>query len=677
MNEQKHSMQKKSENWMKSFEFFAWNGSPKVHACVDKRTRRLMLWASIFCVSGAFNSLTLISWFGVMLGLFASPFFGDQKREWISKRTDIFMWPVLLASLYALTKLSPDNAKSFSVFAAVMLLQSNVRLKTSQDAGAIVAPFFCTLAFGFISSESLATSAPSIAGSLLLLMGLSSANDSDPKQKTGKHFWRVAKVGMMSIPWIVALFFLFPRIPFSPLPQQSDEQTSGSTGLSDSMMPGSISELVQSNKPAFLAAFNNRVPDQKNLYWRATVFDQFDGKKWTSTIDNSMSLTAKNKTKSFDHRPFAFTKYSINFASSFVRFLPIPDGTIDGGILLALRGGASVKLSSNPVGVYQMPSTGLAITNVSGIMEVEHDGSTDQKNEINANIFLQLPKGLNPRTQSLAKRIAIEFNSDPDEIANAFKKRIKEGNYWYTLKPPMLSENGVDQFLFESQKGFCEHYSSAFVIFMRMAGVPARVVTGYQGGYANQEKNTVEVLSRDAHAWAEILSNGKWVRIDPTTFIDPTRVEPEASQPGAWTMFGEWGKDMQRLMAKMNTQWNEKIVSYDAEVQDGMLEKIGVPEKLRHLFSLVVFMALGILFFIISFLRKEISIKKTGTKSQRIFRKLRKNLKNQGFPIDDHTTGTQAIKMVQERLDKKTIDQTIGGNLLQEINTYIQEKYGK
>lgn len=661
---------------VRSMDLFAWADTPAVDEPIRKRTRRLMLAASIFCLAGAFYSMSIPTWVALALGLAVSPFLTEGQRTIVRRYSDPALWPSLLFAVYALARLSPDAARSFAILTGLLLVQTNWRMKSDQDAMAFMAPFCCMAAFGFVSSESLFTSLAAIVATLCLLMGLSCANDGVQPQKTWRHAWRIGKVVVMAIPWIVALFFLFPRIPFNTLPQQQDEQSSGSTGLSDSMAPGSISDLVQSNTPAFTAKFSNRVPEKSQLYWRATVFDRFDGSRWMSTMGNAVSLGAPRQSDEAENRPFALTKYEVSFAAEPMRFLPVPDGTAGNRIAMMLKSGNSVSLSPNPFGVYQTPARGISSGLISGTMKVDATGVMDANMRIPTALFLQLPEGQNPRTQAFAKKAAEDAGQKPEAIVAAFHRHIGKENYWYTLKPPLLGTNGVDQFLFETQRGFCEHYSSAFVVFMRMAGVPARVVTGYQGGELDPIRKTATVISRDAHAWAEILSDGKWVRVDPTSFIDPSRVEPEAANLGSsWALFGEWGKDVQAWAARLSMKWNEKVVAYDADTQEGILDKIGVPSRMKHMFTLGVLGAIGGLFFLIAIARQAM-VKRTRTSAdQRRFEALRKGLAQQGFVLATHHTGLQIQEMVQDRISQKTIDERLGRAFLREIAAHNRRRY--
>lgn len=661
---------------IKSMDFIAWADTPAVEEPIRKRTRRLMLAASVFCLAGAFNSMSAPVWIALAFGLVASPFLTDGQRAIVRRYSDAALWPILLFTAYALARLPPEVAKNFAMLAGLLLVQTNWRMSSDQDAMAFMAPFCCMAAFGFVSSESMFTSLATMMGALCLLMGLSCANDGAEPQKTWRHALRIGKVVAMAIPWIAALFFLFPRIPFNTLPQQQDEQSSGSTGLSDSMAPGSISDLVQSNVPAFTARFSNRVPEKSQLYWRATVFDRFDGSRWMSTMGNAVSLGAPRQADAAESKPFALTKYDITFATEPTRFLPVPDGTTGNRISMMLKSGNSVTLSPNPFGVYQSPARGISSGVISGTMKVDATGTMEADPRTPVELFLQLPEGQNPRTQAAAKKAAEEAGQNPEAIVAAFQQRIGTGNFWYTLKPPLLGTNGVDQFLFETQRGFCEHYASAFVVFMRMAGVPARVATGYQGGEIDLRQNTATVISRDAHAWAEIMSDGKWVRVDPTSFIDPSRVEPETANPGgSWAVFGEWGKDVQAWAGRLSRTWNEKVVAYDADTQDGMLDKIGVPSRMKHLFTLGVLGAIGCLFFLIAIGRQAIMKKARTNAVQRKFNSLCKALTKQGFVLAPHHTGLQIQEMVQDRVNQKTLDERLAKGFLEEIAAYNRHRY--
>jgi transglutaminase-like putative cysteine protease len=199
---------------------------------------------------------------------------------------------------------------------------------------------------------------------------------------------------------------------------------------------------------------------------------------------------------------------------------------------------------------------------------------------------LRLPPGINPRTRALAGEWKSSARS-PEEIKDAALTMFRTEQFFYTLRPPLLGQHAMDEFLFTSRRGFCEHYASAFVFLMRAAGVPARVVTGYQGGELNPVDGFLTVRQSDAHAWAEIwLANQGWVRVDPTAAVAPSRVEQgiAAALPTgeALPMFSridiDWLREMRNRWEALNNGWNQWVLGYNPERQRELLSRLGFKE---------------------------------------------------------------------------------------------------
>ncbi|MEK7361654.1 MAG: DUF3488 and transglutaminase-like domain-containing protein, partial [Pseudomonadota bacterium] len=307
-------------------------------------------------------------------------------------------------------------------------------------------------------------------------------------------------------PVMLILFFLFPRVqgPLWGLPQDA---YSGVTGLSDSMSPGLISRLSQSDAIAFRVKFQKDAPPRPQLYWRGPVFWAFDGRTW----------------RPGDYRPFGQLKFE---ASGTPYDYEITLEPHNHNWLFALELAAKMPPNANVTTDYMLISRTPVRSRVRYDMSSYTNFTTlgtDDADELRPG--LQLPRGFNPRARRLAQEWAESLNSDA-AIAQRALRFFREQGFVYTLEPPLLGRDSVDEFLFGSRSGFCEHYASSFVFLMRAAGVPARVVTGYQGGDINPVDGYMVVRQSDAHAWAELWFKGRgWVRFDPTAAASPVRVE--------------------------------------------------------------------------------------------------------------------------------------------------------
>jgi transglutaminase-like putative cysteine protease len=314
-----------------------------------------------------------------------------------------------------------------------------------------------------------------------------------------------------SIPLMLVLFFLFPRIgPLWTVPMKSQ---TARTGMSDFMKPGDVSRLSRSGEVAFRVQFDGDIPPRSEMYWRGLVFSQLRGETWSSLSYFSVPpLERRQQAPALEGEPLRYSVimeptqqnwvYSLRYGRS-----PTP-GMISAGDFRLFR--------ATPIEddlLYQVRSWPDAV--------LEPELSAWRRG-----VELQLPDDANPRTQALGRRIA-DTSGNAAEIVQRVLDMYRNQPFTYTLQPPLLPEtDGMDAFLFDTRRGFCEHFAGSFVMLMRAAGVPARVVAGYQGGELNPINGTVIVHQFDAHAWAEVWIEGDgWVRVDPTAAVAPTRIE--------------------------------------------------------------------------------------------------------------------------------------------------------
>jgi hypothetical protein len=159
----------------------------------------------------------------------------------------------------------------------------------------------------------------------------------------------------------------------------------------------------------------------------------------------------------------------------------------------------------------------------------------------------------------------------------------------YTLKPAIPSGDAIDDFLFRTRKGYCEHFASAFAFLMRAAGIPARIVGGYLGGERNPFGNYLIVRQSDAHVWVEVwLPKTGWTRVDPTSTVAPQRIVQGAaaalppserplylSSPYWARLYGYW-KPVQFAWDRANNSWNLWIVGYSNWRQRQLILKAGL-----------------------------------------------------------------------------------------------------
>ncbi|SNB78280.1 transglutaminase family protein [Kingella negevensis] len=363
----------------------------------------------------------------------------------------------------------------------------------------------------------------------------------------------------------VLLFITMPRrdAPLWGLPQNPSAQST--TGLSESMKPGSIGNLVQSNEPAFSATFDDGfTPRPKDLYWRVMIMsEQNSSGEWQAVrgfVDSAVPVsTPKNPT----------VRYQVVLADEKGR-IPALDYPAD-----RQRHGLMRELG-DVMRVYSRQ--GVRGINLRSVITDELPQKL-RENEIRE--YTTLPEKTNLRTRIFAKQLFEQNGSHAENFANAVLRYFSQQKFAYTLKPPvLLSSSPTDEFLFKTKQGFCEHYADAFVVMMRAAGVPARVVTGYQGGEWNEQGNFWQIRSKDAHAWAEIWLPEKqvWKRYDPTAAVSITRVEggldsalPAEEINELVSNLGLWS----RLTGKSQVYWERWVVNFDGEQQKNLFSWFG------------------------------------------------------------------------------------------------------
>ena len=371
-----------------------------------------------------------------------------------------------------------------------------------------------------------------------------------------------------AIPMMLVIFFLFPRIS-GPLWRLPTDAHSGLSGLSDSMSPFDLSNLSLSEKVAFRADFNGPIPRNSGLYWRGPVMWDFDGRTWyMQRFARTVKIGEADLTPLGNAIDYTVTlephgKYWL-FALDMPDIIPA-DASLT----------RDLQLRSN------QPTISPKRYDMRSHLVYRAGESLTEPDRTRA---LRLPRSSNPRAVEFAKTLRANNADDTQFIRQTLLLYNRE--FTYTLQPPRLGVNPIDEFLFDTKQGFCEHYSGSFVVLMRAAGIPARVVTGYQGGEVNTVGNYLIVRQADAHAWAEVwLEDKGWVRIDPTAAVSPDRIESgidlalgPVGVMGAIVAADQFG--ILRLIRfswdSVNNQWNQWVIGYNTERQRDFLSQLGI-----------------------------------------------------------------------------------------------------
>ncbi len=385
---------------------------------------------------------------------------------------------------------------------------------------------------------------------------------------------------MRSVPFMIALFFLFPRIngPLWSLGMGS----SGISGLSDEMNPGAISKLVRSTEVAFRVTFEDAPPTNSQLYWRGPVLSEFDGQTWRALRRHGGAPEAF----------YGNTRFSYNVV------LEAHDKTWLFALDLAMTAPPGAYLNRDHQLIALKPVNVRRRYRLSSTTDYTLGRSLSAQERSH---YLALPQAPSSRVKALVQKWQA-MDVDAQAIANRALDFFHDQAFVYSLTPPRLVGDHIDQFLFGTRNGFCGHSAAIFVVLMRVAGIPARVVTGYQGGEWNPLGGYYLIHQSDAHAWAEIWIEGRgWVRVDPTAAVSPARVElgignaagiidslPMLNQV---VYSGHWINRLRQAWDMLNFQWHEWIIAFGPKRQQALLGTLGL--DYRGWQPLVVFMAVA------------------------------------------------------------------------------------
>ena len=443
-----------------------------------------------------------------------------------------------------------------------------LEIESPRDRMALLFVGVFLLVAHFLDSQNLMTAAYMIPVALALVAGLIANQTTDLESPTAarRDLALAGQMLLQALPLALLLFLLFPRLhgPLWGLPQQA----AGQTGLSDRMSPGDISQLILSDELAFRAEFADARPDSRQLYWRGPVLWDYDGRAWHTAAPVAGShIPARAEAEG---RPI---RYAVTLEPHRQRWL----------FLLGLP----TRLPDNLQHSLGPDLQWLAREPVNQRLRYELEAHLDYRLEPRLSAesrarALALPSGTDPRSRELARSWRRAATDDGSVVRQALDL-FRQQPFFYTLNPPLLGDSAVDDFLFTARRGFCEHYASAFVFLMRAAGVPARVVTGYQGGELNQFGNYWIVRGRDAHAWAEVwLAERGWTRVDPTAAVAPGRVErgvnaalPAAERPaGLVAVDGAWLRPLRLGWDLVNNRWNQWVLGYNRDRQRQFLSRL-------------------------------------------------------------------------------------------------------
>jgi transglutaminase-like putative cysteine protease len=445
-----------------------------------------------------------------------------------------------------------------------------MEMRARRDLFVVIFLCFFLLLTAFFQSQTMLTGAITVAAVVALVTTMLTMQFGRRELPIGARLRSASSLLLQALP-IAALFFvLFPRLE-GPLWGLPDEARGGGTGLSESMRPGQISELTQSEDVAFRVRFESGVPGPGQLYWRGPTFGQFDGTTWKAHD----RLVAPMPVPSLQGDPASTVRYAVTLEPN------------DRHWLFALEAPSRVEGLRPGAAMLTPDMLLLSRERINERLRYRIESTTGFRFGLNETAltlrnWTSLPGGYNPRTLELAERWRRE-ETEPLALVQRALRMFGADPFRYTFRPPLLGRDSVDDFLFGTRAGFCEHYASAFVVLMRALDVPARVVTGYQGGELNPVDGFWVVRQADAHAWAEVWIEGRgWLRVDPTAAIAPERIERGSRVLRDARRANALGLDLPLLeglrfnLDALANAWNQWVLSYDRGRQQRLLASLGL-----------------------------------------------------------------------------------------------------
>jgi len=451
---------------------------------------------------------------------------------------------------------------------ALKLLESVAR----KDGYVVIFLGFFICITEFLFSQDLLVVIYSAVVVWVLTTGLIALHRSAAIDDTGPM--RLAAVMLLqALPLMLVLFFLFPRI--GPLWNVPIKTQAAKTGVSDMLRPGDISSLAQSSDVAFRASFAGEVPPVSSLYWRGLVMSRIEEGAWRTV-------------SYFDIPPSERRVPPVEKIGESLDYSVIIEPTQQ-QFLYGLR-----YAEPRQSGILQLPDFRLlnpVVLEQEFRYRVRSWPAVVLGRDISSwrrRLETQLPEGSNPRTRALAERLYRDTENDAEYVLRVLAL-FRQQPFRYTLQPPLLDNNSMDQFLLETRAGFCEHYAYAFAVLMRAVGVPARVVSGYQGGEINPVNGTVIVHQFDAHAWNEVwLEDRGWVRVDPTAAVSPARIEfgleNAMEEEGSFLSSSllsplryrgiSWINALRLRYDAVTYQWQSWVVGFDGQQQVDVLRGV-------------------------------------------------------------------------------------------------------
>lgn len=489
----------------------------------------------------------------------------SQRARWLGMLMRNTLAVLLVLGVY----LHYDSLLGRDAGVALLIVLSGFKFleaRRARDLYVSTALGFFLIVTNFFYSQTIGTAVYMAPIVILLVMALLDINDPQRALPVLNKLQRAGIMLLQAVPLMLILFFLFPRVA-EPLWGMPEDAFTGTTGLDDIMTPGSISQLSDTNDVAFRVEFHGETPPASARYWRGPVLWDTDGRVWLMGQQRERGkATATQRGNGIDYT-LMLEPHDRKWIYALEMPVDIPDGT---------------RLNHD----YQL----LDDDTIRKRRQYDLTGYTDYRltgaDQVDFERALALPPAAHPKAVALARQWRDE-GLDTDAIVDRALGMFHNQTFYYSTTPPLLTGDVVDEFLFETKEGFCEHYAAAFTVLMRAAGIPARIVMGYQGGTLNPVGGYYVVYQRDAHAWTEVWMNDSWQRVDPTAAVSPARIRDGLDGALPDTIAQPLGLDRNSWVGRtllnlrdnwdaLNTQWNQWVLGYTQSRQRVLLNRMGI-----------------------------------------------------------------------------------------------------
>ena len=512
-------------------------------------TAMILVWRGALALRGA--PLPHAGWTLALLG-------GTVLATWVSHRT----------------LLGRDAGVTLIV---VLLALKTLELRARRDAFVVFFLGFFTMLTNFFFSQSLLTAGAMLLGLLGLLTALVNAHMPVGRPSLLQAARTAGWMALLGAPIMFVLFMLFPRL--APLWGIPSDGMTGRSGLSSTMQVGTVAQLALEEGIAMRVKFDGPVPPAPELYFRGPVLSSFDGREWRPLIQRIGAFAAALLPPVHIQPLGEQVRYTVTLEPNNRPWLLVLDAAIQeprGPGVEAISGGELQWVSPRPV---------TDLLRYEAVSALDYQAAADTR--YLPLQYRELPASYNPRTLEMANRMMASVpggRGNKPALIKAALERLRNGGYQYTLEPGVYGEHTADEFWFDRKQGFCEHIASAFVVLMRAMDIPARIVTGYQGGDLNTVDGYWIVRHSDAHAWAEVwLAGAGWVRIDPTAEVAPARIGSlqrlRPPQNAFTTVLGTMSPGLlaglRESWEAVNNRWNQWVLNYTQSKQLDLLRDLG------------------------------------------------------------------------------------------------------